>query len=220
MSLSISTTTTDTVNLIAVEGELDLATVDRMVGELGPWARKGRHLVLDLSRLTFCDGIGLAAFQVLHTHAALAGGSLYLIEVPSDISRLMQRVGFDRLVPVSPTRAQYNRPGMCSRLVNPPDLDVALVRRWCTDRVPEYVRSEFRISCEIADSCLTIHECFGPNWYPMAFARLRYNGLNGLWVLQWRDRGREFRTCEFLSPSAQVQDLLDYLDTDDPIFWG
>ncbi|MBJ8341344.1 STAS domain-containing protein [Antrihabitans sp. YC3-6] len=220
MSLSISTTTTDTVNLIAVEGELDLATVDHMVAELGQWARRGRHLVLDLSRLTFCDGIGLAAFQVLHMHATRAGGSLYLIEVPTDISRLMQRVGFDRLVPVSASRAPSIRPGRRCRVVAPPDLDVARVRRWCTDRVPEYVRSEFRISCEVADSCLTIHECFGPNWYPMAFARLRYNGLNGLWVLQSRERGRNFQTCEFLSPSAQVQDLLDYLDTDDSIFWG
>jgi Protein of unknown function (DUF3024) len=52
-------------------------------------------------------------------------------------------------------------------------------------------------------------------------ARLHYTKTTGLWTLYWRDRNLRFHRYQFLDPSPQVQDLLDYLDhRADPIFWG
>ena len=109
-----------------------------------------------------------------------------------------------------------------------PELDVARVQRWCAVQVPEHVRDEVRVECDVAPGHLTICECrppwredFGPDWTRFPIARLRYTKSTGLWTLYWRDRNQKYHRYEPLDPSPQVQDLLDYLhDRADPIFWG
>jgi len=109
-----------------------------------------------------------------------------------------------------------------------PELDVARVRRWCAEQVPEHARGEIRIECDLAPRHLTICECrppwredFGPDWTRFPIARLHYTKTTGLWTLYWRDRNLKYHRYEPLDPSPQVQDLLDYLnDRADPIFWG
>jgi hypothetical protein len=109
-----------------------------------------------------------------------------------------------------------------------PELDVARVQRWCDGQVPEHVRSEIRVECDVAARYLTICECrppwredFGPDWTRFPIARLHYTKTSGLWALFWRDRNLKYHRYDQLKPSPQVQDLLDYLDSHaDPIFWG
>ena len=48
-----------------------------------------------------------------------------------------------------------------------PELDVARVRRYCADRVPERARHPVHVECDIADRHLTIVECRAP-WDPGA----------------------------------------------------
>jgi hypothetical protein len=110
----------------------------------------------------------------------------------------------------------------------PPRLDVARVQRWCANQVPEHMRGEIRVECDIAPRHLTICECrppwredFGPDWTRFPIARLHYTRTTGLWTLYWRDRNLKYHRYQSLDPSPQVQDLLDYLDSGtDPIFWG
>ena len=40
-----------------------------------------------------------------------------------------------------------------------PELDIARVRRWCEQRVPEHVRDQVRVECDISPRHLTILEC-------------------------------------------------------------
>ncbi len=42
------------------------------------------------------------------------------------------------------------------------ELDVARVRRWCDERVPDTVRDQVRVECEVAARHLTIVECRPP----------------------------------------------------------
>jgi hypothetical protein len=109
-----------------------------------------------------------------------------------------------------------------------PELDVARVQRWCAGQVPEHVRDEIRVECDVAPRHLTICECrppwredFGPDWTRFPIARLHYTKTTRLWTLYWRDRNLKYHRYHPLDPSPQVQDLLDYLDERaDPIFWG
>jgi hypothetical protein len=62
-----------------------------------------------------------------------------------------------------------------------PELDVTRAQRWCARQVPEHIRSEIRVDCDIAARHLTICECrppwreaFGPDWTRFPMARLRY----------------------------------------------
>jgi hypothetical protein len=71
-----------------------------------------------------------------------------------------------------------------------PELDVARVQRWCADQVPEHVRDEIRVECDVAPRHLTICECrppgredFGPDWTRFPIARLHYTKTTGLWTL-------------------------------------
>jgi hypothetical protein len=62
-----------------------------------------------------------------------------------------------------------------------PRLDVARAQRWCASQVPERIRSEIRVECDVAPRHLTICECrppwcedVGPDWtrFPMSPARV------------------------------------------------
>jgi hypothetical protein len=102
------------------------------------------------------------------------------------------------------------------------------VQRWCAAQVPERVRGEIRVECDIAPRHLTILECRPPlqenpkaDWTRFPIARLHYTKTSDLWTLYWCDRNLKFHRYQFLDPSHRIQDLLDYLDNRaDPIFWG
>ncbi|MEV0360265.1 DUF3024 domain-containing protein [Nocardia sp. NPDC050697] len=109
-----------------------------------------------------------------------------------------------------------------------PDLDVVRVQRWCAAQVPEQLRGEIRVECDVAARHLTICECrppwrddLGPEWTRFPIAHLCHTKATRLWTLYWRDRHLKFHRYQHLAPSPHVQDLLDYLDQRaDPIFWG
>lgn len=109
-----------------------------------------------------------------------------------------------------------------------PELDVARVRRWCAERVPEHARHQVSIECQVAPRHLTIverrapwREDRGPEWTSFPIARLRYTANNKTWTLYWRDRNLRFHLYDLITPSNNVEDLLAEID-DDPIciFWG
>jgi hypothetical protein len=109
-----------------------------------------------------------------------------------------------------------------------PELDVARVQRWCAARVPEHVRDQVRVECEVGSQHLTIVERrppgradFGPEWTSFPIARLRYTAASKSWTLYWRDRNLRFHLYDLLAPSRTVEDLLAEVDRDPTcIFWG
>ena len=86
-----------------LDGEIDLSTVDRLVDKLAPLASAGRHLIVDLSGLTFLATVGVSALADLQRKAHAAGGSLRLAAVPSEVWRMVAVTGMqDRFAVVTP----------------------------------------------------------------------------------------------------------------------
>ena len=75
--------------IIAVVGELDIATAPVLVRELGPLADRGGHLILDLSGLRFCDCTGLNVLGWLRRRAAVSGGSVRLLAIIPALRQLI-----------------------------------------------------------------------------------------------------------------------------------
>ncbi|MDA8321248.1 MAG: DUF3024 domain-containing protein [Actinomycetota bacterium] len=109
-----------------------------------------------------------------------------------------------------------------------PELDVARVRRWCEKRVPEHVRDQVRVECDITARHLTIVEVrppwrpdLGSEWTRFPIARLHYTRSSRQWSLYWRDRNQRFHRYDQLDPSPHVDPLLQEIDRDPrAIFWG
>jgi anti-sigma B factor antagonist len=77
----------------ALDGELDLATRPGLAERLGPLAEAGRHLILDLSGLSFCDCTGLNLFLHWQRQAAAAGGALHVVAATLQIRQLTALTG-------------------------------------------------------------------------------------------------------------------------------
>jgi anti-sigma B factor antagonist len=85
--------------VVALDGELDLACGPGLAQQLDPLARAGRHLILDLSALSFCDCTGLALILRWQRRAAAAGGALHLVAPRPRFRRLVALTGSSGLLP-------------------------------------------------------------------------------------------------------------------------
>jgi anti-sigma B factor antagonist len=86
--------------VVVPEGEIDLATVEELEGELEAAAAESAHLVLDLRAVDFIDSAGIRL--VLETHRALqaAGGELAVVRGPGAVQRVFELVGLGDRVPL------------------------------------------------------------------------------------------------------------------------
>ena len=109
-----------------------------------------------------------------------------------------------------------------------PAADVTRVRDWCAARVPEHVRDQVRVECEVAPRHLTVVERRPPwkaepgtEWTTFPIARLRFTKASGTWTLYWRDRNSRFHRYDRVAPTADIGVLLTELERDPTaIFWG
>ena len=94
--------------LVRVHGEVDLGTVDDfravMVGarrEPGPDGLPGRHVVCDLSGVTFLAAIGVGALAEAGDAARRGGTHLHLVAPPGPARRVLELCGLDRELPIA-----------------------------------------------------------------------------------------------------------------------
>ena len=102
-TLSVSEVTdggTGDTTILAVEGELDLATIGTLKDLAGTRLAADSWLVLDLSGLTFCDSTGLGAFVALHRQALASGATFALAGPGKRIADLFALSGIDQVVSV------------------------------------------------------------------------------------------------------------------------
>ncbi|WP_369174459.1 STAS domain-containing protein [Streptomyces sp. R28] len=66
-------------------------------------ARSGRFIVLDLSRVSFCDSAGLNVLLGAWRQADASGAVLVLACVPEPLRRILQMTGADQLLRVYDT---------------------------------------------------------------------------------------------------------------------
>ncbi len=85
---------------LSVSGELDLATVPLLMTEAQlALDRAARHLILDLSRLTFVDSSGLSLLIALNRRATAEGWTLSLTRPPGKAFSVFSLTGADVNLP-------------------------------------------------------------------------------------------------------------------------
>jgi anti-anti-sigma factor len=93
---------------LRINGELDISTADALRRAVAPYVAAGGKLVLDLSRVTFCDSTGLAVLVGIHKRLAAGGGGLELYAPVQRVQHLLTITGLNRVFPV---RAAEPGPG-------------------------------------------------------------------------------------------------------------
>ena len=84
---------------IAVEGEVDLATVEDLQKAIDQvLADSGDHLVVDLTSSSFMDSTGLKALVMSHRRFDDAGRSFAIAVDAGPISRLIDLSGVDKTI--------------------------------------------------------------------------------------------------------------------------
>ena len=89
--------------IVAVAGEVDIATVTRLRERLFELAASGRPLVVDLDQVRFIDSAGLAALVGAARRAASHGASLQAVCARPQIRQLFRLTGLDSQVPLART---------------------------------------------------------------------------------------------------------------------
>ncbi|MEU8265584.1 STAS domain-containing protein [Sphaerisporangium sp. NPDC049002] len=91
--------------IVEISGELDMHAVPLLRAELDGvvGARRPPCLVLDLTRTTFCDSLGLGLLVRTYNTVREMGGRLALVVVPGMISRLLTITNLDHHFETHPT---------------------------------------------------------------------------------------------------------------------
>lgn len=97
--------------LARVEGELDLSTaaafretIDRHLGTGG-----AKHLVLNMSGMTFVDSSGLGAILGRYRRITEKGGRMIAADVPAQIAKLLALSGLQKIIVTYATEAEALR---------------------------------------------------------------------------------------------------------------
>jgi anti-sigma B factor antagonist len=86
--------------VLALAGELDLATIGVLKDAVGDRLTPDAHIVLDLAGLTFCDSTGLGAFVALHRQARTNGARFAVAAPRRRIADLFALSGIDQVIVV------------------------------------------------------------------------------------------------------------------------
>jgi anti-sigma B factor antagonist len=89
--------------VVAVAGEVDIATVTRLRERLFELAASGRTLVVDLDHVSFIDSAGLAALVGAARRADAHGASLQVVCTRPQTRQLFRLTGLDGRVPLART---------------------------------------------------------------------------------------------------------------------
>ncbi|MFE9694865.1 STAS domain-containing protein [Micromonospora sp. NPDC005806] len=84
---------------LRLAGELDMSTAPQLNDAIDRLVAEGRrHLLLDLSELTFCDSTGIAAFVRGDNRVATDGGWLRVIGATGRVARVLEVTGLADLL--------------------------------------------------------------------------------------------------------------------------
>ena len=101
----------DGYTIVTISGEIDIACApalrEQLLGLLRPGASR---LVVDLSRVTFCDASGLAVLVGVARRVGLLGGVLRLAALGPRVSAVLRLTGLDSRFEVFATVPEAIRP--------------------------------------------------------------------------------------------------------------
>ena len=88
----------DGVAVLRVEGEIDLAVVDELIGTMRRALESGEALEVDFEGVTFIDSSGLGALVMVSKEATSAGKSFGLVNVHTTAQRLLRLSGLHEML--------------------------------------------------------------------------------------------------------------------------
>ena len=89
-----------TAVVVAQAGELDIATIPRLMERLAPHRQAGRQVVLDLRGVGFMDCYSLGHILGAHADSATEGWTLRIRVGSPSVMRLLELTGAARLLPL------------------------------------------------------------------------------------------------------------------------
>jgi anti-anti-sigma factor len=102
--LDLSAQTAGGITIAELTGDLDIASAPALRGQLLSLLRPGSsQLVIDLSKVSFCDATGLAVLVSTGRRARLLGGFLRLAAVSPEVGQVLNVTGLDRHLANFPT---------------------------------------------------------------------------------------------------------------------
>ncbi|HZP52696.1 STAS domain-containing protein [Actinocrinis sp.] len=113
------------IHMIAVRGEIDLATAGDLLLRLRALAEPvSGPILLDLSQITFINFAGLRTLRAFDQHVTTAGGSVHVAAVSLPVARLFELVALHQddanvadpppLDAMPPSAAGRETPGVCA----------------------------------------------------------------------------------------------------------
>jgi len=106
MDLAITNHATTGSVVVALTGQLDVDSASAMHAAFDALRERSvDRIVVDLTRLQFCDSMGLSAFVVAHRRCAAAGGHLRLAGPGPFLLRVLSVVGIAEALPMYRTVA-------------------------------------------------------------------------------------------------------------------
>jgi anti-sigma B factor antagonist len=110
ISLAVERSRVDGYELLAVEGELDIATAPRMIAALNEaFADLSTPLVVDLSSVDFMDSTGLALLMNAYRRVRRRGHGFAIVCPGGPISRVFEIADMVESLHVCPDRASAQR---------------------------------------------------------------------------------------------------------------
>ncbi|MGY4917406.1 STAS domain-containing protein [Streptomyces sp. 900116325] len=103
--LTVSSDRRDGWSVVEVAGELDLATADHLGNRLADviTAHSPARIVLDMSKVDFCDASGLRVLVHAHHTARQHHGLLHLVCPKGKVRRLLRVAGLAEVIPAHAT---------------------------------------------------------------------------------------------------------------------
>lgn len=107
MSLTVQSQQRDGVVVIAVAGELDMATAPQLQAHIAELlGQRHARLVFDLAEVSFCDSTGLSVFVRAKNDCAEAGGEIRLAAPQRGVLRILEVSGLVEVLPTYPGVAE------------------------------------------------------------------------------------------------------------------
>ena len=99
MPLTLSHQQTDGDAVIALDGELDLASAPDLAQLAGELVRNGAgNIIVDAQRLSFCDSSGLRILVSIANDLRPTGGRVAILNPQPIVLRVLELTGLDRTV--------------------------------------------------------------------------------------------------------------------------
>jgi anti-anti-sigma factor len=92
--------------VVELKGKIDQATAEATERLLAEGAAGARHLVVDLSAVSYLNSAGLRLLVGAGSQLRTVGGQMFLCAVPSYIKEVLDVAGISSLYPVCASRAQ------------------------------------------------------------------------------------------------------------------